>query len=115
MLYTQILLPVFILVALTFVVLLRGARTASSARAAPTAGGFAPLDALFYVLVALCLPMRHAGWAMVILAWIYVATRVLDVAGLWARVGRVPDGGYVSALVLLVMWVYFALAFLLAF
>lgn len=110
--YTEAMLAVFVLVLVTFIGLLRGARgSASRGAATEPVAGVAPLDVLFYAALAFAMPLRHADWIMVILAWIYVVTRVLDVAGLWTRAG-VTAGGNISALVLLIMWVYFAATFL---
>jgi hypothetical protein len=115
MLYTQIMLPVFILVGVTFAMMLTAGRGTTLTRAEPWPAGVTPLDMLFYAAVAMCLPLRRADWGMVILAWIYVVIRVLDMAGLLARADRRMAGGYIPALVLLILWVYFALEFLLAF
>jgi hypothetical protein len=111
--YTEALLAVFVLVLVTFIGVLRGARgsVGRAASAAEPLAGVAPLDVLFYAALAFAMPLRHADWIMVILAWIYVLVRVFDVAGLWSG-GRQPYGGLVGALVLAIMWVYFAVTFL---
>jgi hypothetical protein len=112
--YTEIMLAVFVLVALTFAGLLRSARGAGT-RSDPVVSGVAPLDVLFYAAVALAMPLRRADWIMVILAWVYVVVRVFDTGGLWApSIRNAPVATYGAALVLLAMWVYFALTFLLA-
>jgi hypothetical protein len=109
--YTEALLAVFVLVLVTFIGLLRGARGSGRGAATAPVAGVAPLDVLFYAALAFAMPLRHADWIMVILAWIYVLTRVLDVGDLWTRAG-IAAGGMISALVLLIMWVYFAVTFL---
>ena len=112
--YTEIMLAVFVLVALTFIGVLRGVRTTGT-RTDPVVGGVAPLDVLFYAAVALAMPLRRADWIMVILAWVYVVVRIFDTGGLWAqRIRSAPMAAHAAALVLLIMWVYFALTFLLA-
>jgi len=118
MLYIEIMLPVFILVGATFA--LWFARVRGRPLPADSAAvGAAPLDVLFYVAVALCLPLRRADWGMVILSWVYVVIRVLETAGPQIWRGRGAQGlgniGTMAAVVLLIMWIYFALEFLLAF
>lgn len=114
--YTEAMLAVFVLVLLTFVGMLRGVRgapTRAGAASTETAvAGVAPLDVLFYAAIALAMPLRRADWIMVILAWIYVLVRVIDVAGAWTA-ARASFGSLAGALVLLIMWVYFAVTFLL--
>jgi len=112
--YTEALLAVFVLVLVSLLGVLRGARNGRVAAAGETSdAGVAPLDVLFYAALAFAMPLRHADWVMVILAWVYVLARVLDVAGAWSG-GRQPAGGLVGAIVLLILWVYFAVTFLLA-
>jgi len=116
MMIQGILLPVFVLVALSFAMLFwrgRGRGRWSLTGTDATAEVLGPalqLDLLFYVVVALALVLRHADLVMVLLAWVFVLTRLLSA-------GVVVSGGArnqalaatASALVLLAMWVYFAL------
>ena len=79
MLVTWVLLPVFVLVGLTFAVLLGTARARSSAKSGAgqsrDAGNLFELPMLFYVLIALALPLRHADLVIVLLSWVFVITR----------------------------------------
>ncbi|ACI93582.1 protein of unknown function [Afipia carboxidovorans OM5] len=110
MMYQGILLPVFVLVALTFVVLLRRGRPGPIAE-----GAFSfPLHILFYVLVAYAITLRQADLVMVLLAWVFLAIEALQ-AGILLRSSREKaHGSFFTAgtLVLLAMWVYFALRIL---
>ncbi len=70
---------------------------------------------LFYVLIALALPLRHADLIIVMLSWVFVITRFVH-----ARIfvssndlGRRSMAWLAGVLVLLAMWVYFALKILL--
>ena len=123
MMIQGILLPVFILVGLTFVLLFwtGGSRASWSAIGRPNAADagaavYDPLQlvTLFYVLVALALPLRHADLVMVMLAWVFVVTRFVYAGVLVTSRGeRNRSLAYISgALVLLAMWVYFALRIL---
>jgi len=70
---------------------------------------------LFYVLIALVLPLRHADLVIVLLSWVFVVTRLVH-AGIFVTTNDVQQRGpawFVGALVLLVMWIYFALKILL--
>ena len=111
MLIQAILIPVFILVACTFVLLYWGREARGGA---PDARRDAlivdPFDLLFYVLVAYLIPTRHANLIMVVLAFIYVVLRVVqggfvrrDVTAGWGR-----HAGVVARVVLFVMWIWFA-------
>jgi hypothetical protein len=112
---TMILLPVFVQVGLTFALLLwmRGAR--GRAPNGPVSTDEFGVPVLFYVLIALAMPIRHADLVIVMLSWIFVVCRFAH-AGL--IVGS-RDGGersmawVASVLVLLAMWLYFALKILL--
>ena len=67
------------------------------------------LPLLFYVLTILAMITRHADLLFVLLAWVFVAFRVLQ-ALVHVTSNNVPfRGGYygVAALVLLVMWLIF--------
>ncbi len=74
------------------------------------------MPVLFFALVALALPLRQMDLVLVLLSWVYVVLRYLH-AGVYATSNHL---GYrfgtfaASALVLLAMWVYFALKLLLA-
>ena len=108
----MILLPLFIHVALVLAVLLRGIRTAEV-----TADGvracFAAL--LFYTLTALALFTRKADVIFVVLAFVFVALRLVaafpQVLSPAARMRVSVD--VASLAVLALMWGLFALAILL--
>lgn len=110
----MVLLPVFVLVAITlgmfFVSGLRsGGVGRNDARELPNT---APqLDLLFYALVALGLPLRKIDLALVCLSWVFVVVRFVG-AGFFAA-SRASQAWIASALVLLAMWFYFALRMLL--
>ena len=73
------------------------------------------LPVLFDVLIAIALPIRHADLVIVILSWVFVVTRFIH-AGLFVSsndFGRRSTAWLAGALVLLIMWVYFALKILL--
>lgn len=136
---TAVLLPVFVQVALTFAVLIRlGVRRLSAIRG----GGVVrerviidetawPLDVrqagncfrnqfevpvLFYVLAILALITRQASDFFVVLAWLFVLSRIVH-AAVHCTVNSVAwrFGAYAfGVVVLLLMWVLFALAILLA-
>jgi hypothetical protein len=116
MLTQAILIPVFVLVACTFGLLY----TARDGRpGAPDARRDAllvdPFDLLFYVLIAYLIPTRHANLIMVLLAWVYAVFRILQGgfvvlrgnAATWSR-----HAGVVARVILLVMWVVFAIEIL---
>jgi hypothetical protein len=134
----EVLLPVFVLVGLTFVLLLwmGGAR-----RAALVGGGTKVRDIvlgqpnwppratqigncyrnqfelplLFYILIALALPLRHADLVIVWLSWVFVVTRLVH-AGIFVTSNDLNQRSlawFAGVLVLLAMWLYFALKILL--
>jgi hypothetical protein len=134
----MVLLPVFVQVGLTFALLLwmAGAR-----RNALVGGGTKPRDivlgqpnwpsratqvgncyrnqfelpVLFYVLIALALPLRHADLVIVMLSWVFVVTRFVH-AGIFTSSNDLNQRSlawFAGVLVLLAMWVYFALKILL--
>jgi hypothetical protein len=73
------------------------------------------LPVLFYALIALALPLRHADLVVVLLSWVFVVTRIAH-AGVFVTsndLGRRSTVWLVGVLVLLVMWIYFALKILL--
>jgi hypothetical protein len=116
----MVLLPVFVLVGLTFALLL----WTGNARRRVGNGGTAAfrdigdefdLPLLFYVLIALALPLRHADLIVVMLSWVFVVTRFAH-AGLLVSSGEERQRSlawFAGALVLLAMWLYFALKILL--
>jgi hypothetical protein len=117
----MVLLPVFVLVGLTFALLLwmRGGRRHGLAGGRDVApGGVAEigeLPLLFYVLIALAMPLRHADLVIVMLSWVFVVTRFAH-AGVLATsddAGHRSMAWFASALVLFAMWLYFALKILL--
>ncbi len=120
MLVTWVLLPVFVLVGLTFAVLLGTARARSSAKSGAgrrDAGGLFELPMLFYVLIAIAFPLRHADLVIVMLSWVFVITCFVNAGMLFSSDNAEQRGmaWYAGALVLFAMWVYFALKILLLF
>ena len=133
-----VLLPVFVLVGLTFALLLgmaatrRGALVSGQtkpsdvvlgkpnwpARAAQIGNCFKnqfELPVLFYVLIAIALPIRHADLVIVMLSWVFVVTRFVH-AGIFVSSNDLNQRSlawFAGVLVLLAMWVYFALKILL--
>lgn len=133
-----VLLPVFVLVGLAFALLMgmAVARTRSlrlgetrfedialrepnwSARPTQIANCFSnqfEIPILFYILIALALPLRHADLVIVVLSWVFVITRFVH-AGIFVTSNNVPQRGlawFVGVVVLLVMWIYFALRMML--
>jgi hypothetical protein len=134
----MVLLPVFVLVGLTFALLLgmvgarRQALVGGQTRIKDIALGQPgwPLRAtqigncyrnqfelplLFYVLIALAAPLRHADLIIVLLSWVFVATRFVH-AGIFVTsndLGQRSMAWLAGVLVLLAMWIYFALKILL--
>jgi hypothetical protein len=133
-----VLLPVFVLVGLTFALLLSMAGARRNAlvnketrirdialgqqnwpvRATQIGNCFKnqfELPVLFYVLIAIALPIRHADLVIVILSWVFVVTRLIH-AGIFVTsndLNRRSLAWFAGVLVLFVMWVYFALKILL--
>jgi hypothetical protein len=124
-----VLLPLFVEVILTFALMLRmGALRAADFRSGAvkpadvalreavwpkrttqTANSFSnqfELPVLFYVLSILEWVTRHAGYAFVVLAWIFVVCRLLQAyLHITSNVYRLRSGVYsVGALVLMIMW-----------
>jgi len=124
-----VLSPLFVEVVLTFVLmvrmgLLRGTDLRSGAvkpatvalrepnwppRTAQTANSFAnqfELPMLFYVLTILEWVTRHAGYAFIVLAWIFVICRILQAyVHVTSNNLRLRSGFYsVGAIVLVMMW-----------
>ena len=134
----SVLLPVFVLVGFTFVLLVWMASARRRAivsretkirdialgqqnwpvRATQIANCYRnqfELPVLFYVLIAIALPIRHADLVIVILSWVFVVTRFVH-AGIFVSsndLGRRSLAWFAGVLVLFVMWVYFALKILL--
>jgi hypothetical protein len=134
----MVLLPMFVQIGLTFALLLwmagarRGALVGGETKIRDIALGQQnwPLRAtqigncfrnqfelpvLFYVLIALALPLRHADLVIVMLSWVFVVTRFVH-AGIFVSsndLGRRSMAWFAGVLVLLAMWVYFALKILL--
>jgi hypothetical protein len=134
----MVLLPVFVLVGLTFALLLwmAAARTRALTsketrfkdialgqpnwpeRATQIGNCFSnqfELPLLFYILVALALPLRHADLVIVLLSWVFVVTRFAH-AGIFVTTNNVQQRSlawFAGVLVLLAMWLYFALKMLL--
>jgi hypothetical protein len=73
------------------------------------------LPVLFYVLTILAMYTKHADLLFVLLAWVFVAFRVLQ-AFVHVTSNNVPfRGGYygIAALVLLIMWLIFIIKIML--
>lgn len=134
----MVLLPVFVLVGLAFVLLLW---MAGVRREALVGGGTKireialgqpnwptrttqigncfknqfELPLLFYILIALALPLRHADLFIVLMSWVFVVTRFVH-AGIFVTsndVRRRSLAWFAGVLVLFAMWIYFALRILL--
>jgi hypothetical protein len=134
----MVLLPVFVLIGLTFALLLgmagarRGALVGGQTkvkdivmgqpnwptRATQIGNCFKnqfELPVLFYILIAIALPLRHADLVFVLLSWVFVLTRYVH-AGVFTTSNNMKQRflAYLSGvLVLLAMWLYFALKILL--
>ncbi|HEY2212499.1 MAG TPA: MAPEG family protein [Bradyrhizobium sp.] len=134
----MVLLPVFVLVGLTFVLLLwmAGARRQALVggetkirdialgqpnwpiRATQIGNCFKnqfELPLLFYILIALAMPLRHADLFIVLMSWVFVVTRFVH-AGIFVTsndLNRRSLAWFASVLVLFAMWIYFALRILL--
>ncbi len=132
------LLPVFVLVGLTFFLLVWMATARGQAikgretdpkdialrepnwptRATQIGNCFSnqfEIPVLFYILIALALPLRHADLFIVLMSWVFVVTRFIH-AGIFVTSNNVRQRGGVwfsGVLVLLAMWIYFALKILL--
>lgn len=74
------------------------------------------IPVLFYALVAIALPLRHMDLVMVLLAWVFVVTRYVH-AGIYATSNNLNQrfsAFFAGVLVLLAMWIYFAMKMFLA-
>ncbi|WP_375411023.1 MAPEG family protein [uncultured Bradyrhizobium sp.] len=134
----MVLLPVFVLVGLAFALLLGMAtmRTRALAggetrmkdvalgepnwptRAAQIGNCFSnqfEIPVLFYILIAIALPLRRADLVIVLLSWVFVVTRFVH-AGIFVTTNDLRRRGpawFAGVLVLFAMWLYFALKILL--
>jgi hypothetical protein len=134
----SVLLPVFVLVGLTFFLLLwmagarRGALVGGQthvrdivlgqpnwpARATQIGNCFSnqfELPLLFYILIAIALPLRHADLVIVMLSWVFVVCRFAH-AGIFVTSNDLKARSlawFAGVLVLFAMWLYFALKILL--
>jgi hypothetical protein len=134
----MVLLPVFVLIGLTFALLLGMVGTRRQAlvaggtripdialgqpnwpvRATQIANCYAnqfELPLLFYVLIAIALPIRHADLFIVLMSWVFVVTRFAH-AGIFVSsndLGQRSMAWLAGVLVLFAMWIYFALKILL--
>ena len=135
----MVLLPVFMLVLLSFILMFRmftvrtGAlknrevrvseiavgQKAWPTKAAQVSNAYSnqfELPVLFFALIAIALPLRQADLITVLLSWVFVVTRYVH-AGVYATSNNLTvrfSAFAAGALVLLVMWVYFALKIMLA-
>ena len=134
----MVLLPVFVLVGLTFALLLwmAGARRQAlvggetrvrdvalgqpnwPTRATQVGNSFKnqfELPLLFYILIALALPLRHADLFIVLMSWVFMITRFAH-AGIFVTSNDMKQRSlawFAGVLVLFAMWIYFALRILL--
>ena len=134
----MVLLPVFVLVGLTFFLLLwmtsartralRGRETRVKdialrqpnwpERATQIGNCYSnqfEIPVLFYVLIAVALPLRHADLFIVLMSWVFVVTRFAH-AGIFVTSNNVQQRGLAwlaGVLVLFAMWIYLALRILL--
>jgi len=108
-----VLLPVFVLAILSLVMLLWSAR-GRTVEAKSGVAGSPDLQFLFYTLIALALPLRHADLVIVLLSWVFVVACIAN-AGLLSAIDNNQRtlAWTAGALVLLAMWIYFALRILL--
>ncbi|MDB5547950.1 MAG: hypothetical protein JWP21_1397 [Tardiphaga sp.] len=135
----MVLLPVFVLVALTFALFfgmagnrMRAMKTGQArpndivagtvkwpARAAQFGDCFRnqfEIPVLFYALIAIGLPLRRIDLVLVLLSWVFVVARLAH-AGIFVTSNDLRPRAmawFASALVLMAMWIYFALKMLLA-
>ena len=134
----MVLLPVFVLVGLAFFLLLWMATARTQAlkakeirlkdvalrqpnwpeKATQIANCFSnqfEIPVLFYLLIALALPLHKADLFIVLMSWVFVVTRFIH-AGIFTTSNDVRTRSLVwfaGVLVLLAMWIYFALKMLL--
>ncbi len=134
----MVLLPVFVLVGLAFFLLLWMATARTQAlkgretslkdialrepnwptKATQIGNCFSnqfEMPLLFYILIALALPLRHADLVIVLLSWVFVVTRFAH-AGIFVTSNDLKQRSlawFAGVLVLFAMWLYFALKILL--
>jgi hypothetical protein len=75
------------------------------------------LPVLFYVLIALALPLHRVDDIILLLSWVFVISRLVH-AGVFVTsndLGRRSTAWIAGGLVLLIMWLYFGLKILLLF
>lgn len=109
MMIQMILLPTFVLVGLTFALLFWRGRDGARPAAEGDWFGY-HLHALFYVVVVLAIETRHADLIMVLLAWVFVALQIFQAGFLVTAANSRGSLFFVSgALVVLAMWLYFAI------
>ena len=131
--------PVFALVLLTFILMFAMGRVRGAAlkgkqvrigdvalgqnawpeKATQVANAFSnqfEMPVLFYALVALALPLRQMDLVMVLLAWVFVVTRYAHafIHSTSNNVNQRFSAFSAGVLVLLAMWIYFAMKMLLA-
>jgi len=73
------------------------------------------IPVLFYILIAIALPLRHADLFIVLMSWVFVVTRFAH-AGIFVTSNDVQKRSlawFAGVLVLFAMWIYFALRILL--
>ena len=130
----MVLLPVFVQVGLTFFLLLWMARERTGAvtrgetklkdvalrqpnwpeRTTQIGNCFSnqfEIPVLFYILIAVALPLRRADLVIVMLSWVFVVTRFAH-AGIFVTSNDVRVRSlawFAGVLVVFAMWVYFAL------
>ena len=134
---TMVLLPVFVQAGLTFALLFWMATLRTSAirsgqtsfkdialrqpnwpeRPTQIANCFSnqfEIPLLFYVLIALALPLRHADLIIVVLSWIFVITRLVH-AWIFVTSNNVRQRSlawFAGVLAVLIMWIWFAISML---
>jgi hypothetical protein len=134
----MVLLPVFVLVGLTFFLLVwMAAARGQAVKARETSlkdialgepnwptkvtqigncfSNQFEIPVLFYALIALALPLRHADLFIVLMSWVFVVARFAH-AGIFVTSNNVQRRGqiwFAGVLVLLAMWIYFAFKILL--
>ena len=134
----MVLLPVFVLVGLAFFLLLwmATARTQALKGRETSLGDIArgqanwptkvaqigdcfsnqfEIPVLFYALIAIALPLHKADLFIVLMSWVFVVTRFAH-AGIFVTSNNIQQRSmawFAGVLVLLAMWIYFALKILL--
>jgi hypothetical protein len=110
-----ILLPLFVQVALTFVLLFRGSWGGLTADRSDAYREQFELPVLFYVLTILAITSRQADLLFLVLAWVFVVLQVLRAAGdvTGRKVGSRGSLFVSAAIVLAAMWIIYVLRILL--